>query len=49
MRNIDSKCDIFYDMKTTKYDKLTNFTFENINFETKNSDYDKTINGELIK
>ncbi|MFI1743223.1 rhamnogalacturonidase [Thalassobellus sediminis] len=59
MRNIDVKCDIFYDMKITEYDKLTNFTFENINVEAKNGDYDKTIiegltfknvkvNGELI-
>lgn len=43
MRNIDLKCDIFYDMKITEYDKLTNFTFENINVEAKNGEYDKTI------
>ncbi|WNH12516.1 glycoside hydrolase family 28 protein [Thalassobellus suaedae] len=60
MRNIDLKCDIFYDMKITEYDKLTNFTFENINVEAKNGEYDKTIiegltfnnvkvNGELIE
>tara|TARA_R110002050_G_scaffold100607_2_gene208383 strand:+ start:31943 stop:33277 length:1335 start_codon:yes stop_codon:yes gene_type:complete len=60
MRNIDLKCDIFYDMKITEYDKLTNFTFENINIEAKNSAYNKTIiegltfknvnvNGELIE
>lgn len=60
MKNIDLKCDIFYDMKITEYDKLTNFTFENIKVEAGNGDYDKSIieglafnnvevNGELIK
>lgn len=60
MKNIDLKCDIFYDMKITEYDKLTNFTFKNINVEAKNGDYDKSIidgltfnnvkvNGKLIK
>jgi len=60
MRNIDLKCDIFYDMKITEYDKLTNFTFENINVEAENGEYDKTIiegltlnnvkvNGKLIE
>lgn len=60
MKNIDLKCDIFYDMKITEYDNLTNFTFENINVEAKNGEYDKTIingltfnnvkvNGELIE
>ncbi|MFI0429237.1 glycoside hydrolase family 28 protein [Mariniflexile sp. HMF6888] len=60
MRNIDLKCDIFYDMKITEYDKLSNFTFENIKVEAKDGTYDKSIingvtfknvevNGELIK
>lgn len=60
MRNIDLKCDIFYDMKITEYDKLSNFTFENIKVEAKDATYDKSIingvtfknvevNGELIK
>jgi len=43
MRNIDLKCDIFYDMKITEYDKLSNFTFENINVDAENGAYDKTI------
>ncbi|KJD34546.1 exopolygalacturonase [Tamlana nanhaiensis] len=43
MRNIDVECDIFYDMKITEYDKLSNFTFENIDIETKNAEYDKSI------
>ena len=60
MRNINLECDIFYDMKITEYDKLTNFTFENIKVTAENGAYDKSIienvtfnnvevNGELIK
>ncbi|MCR8667808.1 glycosyl hydrolase family 28 protein [Aestuariibaculum sp. M13] len=60
MRNINLNCDIFYDMKITEYDKLSNFTFENIKVTAKNGAYDKSIienvtfnnvevNGELIK
>ncbi len=60
MRNIDLKCDIFYDMKITEYDKLSNFTFENINVEAEDGTYDKSIidgvtfnnvkvNGKLIE
>ena len=43
LRNIDLKCDVFYDMKTTEYDKLTNFTFENLKVEAKNDAVDKSI------
>ncbi|MEL0456289.1 glycosyl hydrolase family 28 protein [Flavobacteriaceae bacterium SZ-1-7] len=43
MRNIDLKCDIFYDMKITEYDKLSDFTFENINVEAEDGTYDKSI------
>lgn len=60
MKNIDLKCDIFYDMKITEYDKLSNFTFENLKIEAKDGTFDKSIidgvtfnnvevNGELIK
>ena len=43
LRNIDLKCDVFYDMKVTEYDKLTNFTFENLKVEAKNDAIDKSI------
>ena len=43
MRNIDLECDIFYDMKITEYDKLSDFTFENIKVKAENGDYDKSI------
>jgi polygalacturonase len=48
LRNIDLKCDVFYDMAITKYDKLSNFTFENLNVETKNGKIDKSIIKGLI-
>ncbi|KDN53781.1 rhamnogalacturonidase [Flavobacterium seoulense] len=43
LRNIDLKCDVFYDMKITEYDKLSNFTFENLKVEAKNGAVDKSI------
>ncbi|MGM8363590.1 rhamnogalacturonidase [Flavobacterium sp. ARAG 55.4] len=43
LRNIDLKCDVFYDMKITDHDKLTNFTFENLKVDAKNDAIDKSI------
>ncbi|MFL9829670.1 glycosyl hydrolase family 28 protein [Flavobacterium sp. ST-87] len=43
LRNIDLKCDVFYDMKITEHDKLTNFTFENLKVDAKNDAIDKSI------
>lgn len=43
MRNINIKCDVFYDMAVTDRDKLTNFTFENLKIEAKNDTMDKNI------
>jgi hypothetical protein len=43
MRNIEFECDVFYDMKITEYDRLSNFTFENLKVKAKNADYDKSI------
>lgn len=43
LRNIDLKCDVFYDMKITEFDKLSNFTFENLKVEAKNGAVDKSI------
>lgn len=47
LKNIDLKCDIFYDMAITEYDELSNFTFENLNIEAKISSLDKSIIQEL--
>ena len=44
LKNIELKCDVFFDIAITEYDKLSNFTFENLKIEAKNS----AINKELI-
>ncbi len=43
LKNIDMKCDIFFDIAITEYDKLSQFTFENVNVEAKNATYNKSI------
>jgi polygalacturonase len=43
LRNIDMKCDIFFDIAITEYDKLARFTFENLKVKAKNAAYDKSI------
>jgi polygalacturonase len=43
MKNINIKCDVFYDMAITEYDRLSNFTFENLKIEAKKDTMDKSI------
>ena len=43
LKNIDMKCDIFFDIAITEYDKLAHFTFENVKVEAKNAAYDKSL------
>jgi Glycosyl hydrolases family 28 len=43
LRNIDLKCDVFFDIDITKNDKLSNFTFANLTIEAKNGAYDKSL------
>jgi polygalacturonase len=43
LKDIDMKCDIFFDIAITEYDKLADFTFENLKIEAKKADYDKSI------
>jgi len=43
LRNIDFKCDVFFDIAITKYDKLSHFKFENLTVEAVNGEYDKNI------
>jgi hypothetical protein len=46
MKNIDMSCDVFYDINIDQYDRLADFTFENLTIRAKNSAYDKNlING----
>jgi polygalacturonase len=50
LKNIDLKCDVFFDIAINQYVKLKNFTFENLNIETKNAAIDKSIvNGFTLK
>lgn len=60
LRNIDMKCNIFFDIAITQYDKLAQFAFENLKVVAQNSDYDKgiingltfrnvVINGKMIQ
>lgn len=50
LKNIDLKCDIFFDIAINQYVKLKNFTFENLNVNTKNPVIDKSIiNGFTLK
>ena len=48
LRNINLKCDVFYDMNVTERDKLSNFTFENLKVETQKDAIDKSIIKGLI-
>ena len=43
LKNIDMTCDIFFDIAITEYDKLAQFTFQNVKVEAKNATYDKSI------
>ncbi|MDI9877858.1 rhamnogalacturonidase [Flectobacillus longus] len=43
LKNIEVKCDIFYDVAVSEYDKLSNFTFENFKVESKNPAIDKSV------
>jgi polygalacturonase len=50
LRNIDLKCDIFFDVAITEYDRLSNFYFENLNIQTANASINKQIvNGFKLK
>ncbi|MBB6002348.1 glycoside hydrolase family 28 protein [Arcicella rosea] len=43
LKNIEVKCDIFYDVAISEYDKLSNFSFENFTVESKNASIDKSV------
>lgn len=50
LKNIDLKCDVFFDIAINQYVKLKDFTFENLNIDTKNAAIDKSIiNGFTLK
>ncbi len=43
MKDIQLTCDTFFDIAVSEHDKLSNFTFENLNIQAKNATYDKSI------
>lgn len=51
LKNINFKCDVFYDVAAPKNYKLSNFVFENLNIEaSKNGNMDKSfIEGVTVK
>ena len=48
LRKIDLNCAIFFDIRITEYDRLSNFTFEDLNIEAENGEYDKSLIDGLI-
>ncbi len=48
LRKIDLTCTIFFDIRITEYDRLSNFTFEDLNIEAENGEYDKSLIDGLI-
>jgi len=50
LRNLDIKCEVFFDVGITEFDRLSDFTFENLTIESKNSSFNKSlINGIKLK
>ena len=43
LRNIDLKCEIFFNVKTNEHNRLSKFLFENLTIEAENGDIDKNI------
>lgn len=43
LKNIDLKCEVFYDVETPKNYQLIDFSFKNLNIETKNVSFDKNL------
>ncbi|AUD01021.1 rhamnogalacturonidase [Spirosoma pollinicola] len=50
LKNIELRCDTFFDVAISEYDKLSNFTFENFEVESKNAAINKkVVNGFTLK
>ena len=43
LRNIELKCEVFFDVAISDYDRLANFTFENLTIDAKNSSFNKSV------
>jgi len=50
LKNIDLKCDTFFDVGISEYDRLFDFSFVNLNIKAKNTTFDKSlIKGVILK
>ena len=50
MRNIDLDCEIFFDVAITENDRLSDFTFENLQIKANKADFDPSfVNGFQVK
>ena len=47
MRDIELRCDIFFDVAITEYDRLSHFTFENLTVEAVNDSLNKDLVQDL--
>jgi len=43
LRNINLKCEVFYDLKPSENYKLSNFSFQNLNIKAVNGSFDKSL------
>ena len=43
LKNINLKCEVFFDVSPGEYDKLSKFKFVNLNITAKNAAYDKSV------
>ncbi|WP_134091674.1 glycoside hydrolase family 28 protein [Olivibacter sp. XZL3] len=43
LRNINLKCEVFFDVDVSEHDHLAKFTFENLDIEAKNGSYKKSL------
>jgi polygalacturonase len=47
LKNIELECEIFFDVAITENDRLSNFTFENLNIKAENDVFDKNVVNEF--
>ena len=43
LKNIELDCEVFFDIAIGEYDRLSDFTFENLKIKAKNADYNKSL------
>ena len=43
LKNINLKCEVFFDVNPGEFDKLSKFDFENLDITAKNAAYDKSV------